>query len=119
MRVYTSQGVTPTRIRGTKQMNRAQGLPRSRPGTGMKGENTKEERPGTSVFLIMLDRPNIPPRNAPFLGPSRMEPMMTGTWRMVALITGRSIRPRGVKVSKKMMPVNIARMAIPCTCLLR
>ena len=43
---------------------------------------------------------------------------MTGTWRMVALMTGRSIMPMGVKVSRKMMPVNrkwhIAELLAAC-----
>lgn len=94
-------------------MTSAHKLPRSVPGTGMKGEKAKERALGIIVFLIRLVSPNMPPRNAPFFGPSRMEPMMTGTWRMVALMRGRSMSPMGVNARRKMMAENMASSTRP------
>ena len=39
------------------------------------------------VLLMRLVSPNTPPKNAPFFGPSRIDPMMTGRWIVVARVT--------------------------------
>ena len=41
-----------------------------------------------NVFFIKLDNPNAKPKNAPFLEPNTIEPIITGTWIIVTLITG-------------------------------
>ena len=45
----------------------------------------------TEAAMIMLERPNKKPRTAPRFGPKSREPMMTGIWIVVALITPRGI----------------------------
>ena len=42
---------------------------------------------------------------APFLGPSTIEPIITGIWTMVALITTKGIKPNGVKPNTNTMPI--------------
>ena len=53
-------------------------LPLSVPKTGMNGENAKDSKAGVRVLLIKLASPNKHPRTAPFLGPSKTEPTITG-----------------------------------------
>ena len=73
-------------MRGAKQITRAHGLPEAVPGSGTKGEKAKLSRLGAMVFFTRLVSPNRNPKNAPFLGPSSTEPMITGTCRIVALM---------------------------------
>ena len=64
---------------------------------------------GVKVLMMRLVSPKTPPKNAPFLGPSRIEPIMTGTWIMVALVTPSGIYPRkGVNAITTMMAENSA-----------
>ena len=70
-------------------------------------------RLGAMVFFHRLMAPNTPPRKAPFPGPSSTEAIITGTWRMVALIMGRSMSPRGVKPMRSKMAVNRAVRTSP------
>ena len=106
-------------IRGTMEIKRAHTLPCWVPGTGMRGENAKDSTPGTMVFFTRLVRPNTAPRKAPCRGPSTMAPMMTGTWRMVALMRGRSMSPMGVAAMSRTMAVNRASTTISLTAALR
>lgn len=101
----------PVKMRGIRQMTSAQMLPRSVPGTGMNGEKAKDRALGAMVFLTRLARPNTPPSSAPLRQPSSTAPMMTGTCRIVALMSGRSISPKGVKASSKIMALSMAQMA--------
>ena len=38
------------------------------------------------MLFIKLVSPKTPPKNAPFFGPNISEPIITGTWIIVALV---------------------------------
>jgi hypothetical protein len=95
-------------MRGPKQIKSAQALPWLVPGNGISGEKTKDSRVGDVVARIKLPRPKKKPRTAPDLGPSTMEPIMTGTWIMVALIAnGSGIKPIGENSITNIIDTNI------------
>ena len=60
------------------------------------------------MFFHRLTSPNSAPSPAPRLGPSTTEPITTGTCKIVALISGRSISPKGVKAISSKMAANSA-----------
>jgi len=97
---YTKAAITPIKILGTKAIKIAQRLPLSVPGTGTKGENANLLRAMEIVVAaIILDNPNIKPRIAPYLGPIRTAPIITGMWITVAdPIKGICGKPKGVNV---------------------
>jgi len=66
----------------------------------------------------MLDSPNINPKNAPYLGPSKIAPMITGIWIMVAdPIRGIWGKPKGVKVKRNIIAINIPVSVMRCVLL--
>ena len=95
-------------MRGIKAMISAAQLPRFIPGTGMAGEKANDKSVGANVLLYRLVRPNTKPNPAPIFGPRRMEPMMTGTWTIVAFMSGSCIYPIGVKFRRMIIPTSRA-----------
>ena len=100
----------PTKIRGTKQIMVLFTTPAA-PSMLLAsiGENTNADiEVGINVFLIKLVNPNTNPKKAPFFGPQKIAPKITGIWIIVPLITTKGINPNGVNAITTIMAVNKA-----------
>ena len=74
-----------------------------------KGENTKEVGLGIKVFFHRLVSPNVSPKNAPYLGPKRTAPIITGIWTVVAFIKPSGMYPK--KGTNAMITIIAAKAA--------
>ena len=59
----------------------------------------------------------MPPKTAPFFGPSKIEPIITGTWIIVALVNQSGIYPKnGVNAMIIISAANSATCTMPSVC---
>ena len=109
--LHSQPAIRPSKIRHPSAIHRLFATP-GNPSVVIKGENAKARRPGAVVLAQIEHRPNRAPSTAPALGPRRIAPRITGMCMVVALITGKGIKPIPVIPITSSTPHSIASMAI-------